>query len=60
MTNYDMDELRRRGKIPDEVEKRREFARDIIESEKNKNCIFSSTHNRCGWKKILRPRKGLG
>ena len=36
MTNYDMDELRRRGKIPDEVEKRREFARDIIESEKNK------------------------
>ena len=36
MTNYDMDELRRRGEIPDEVERRREFARDIIESEKNK------------------------
>ena len=37
MTNYDMDELRRRGEIPDEVERRREFARDIIESEKIKN-----------------------
>ena len=36
MTNYDMDELRRRGEIPNEVEKRREFAKDIIESEKNK------------------------
>ena len=36
MTNYDMDELRRRGEIPDNVEKRREFARDIIESEKMK------------------------
>ena len=35
MTNYDMDELRRQGKIPD-LEKRKEFARDIIESEKNK------------------------
>ena len=31
-----MDELRRRGEIPNEVEKRREFAKDIIESEKNK------------------------
>ena len=30
-----MDELRRQGKIPD-LEKRKEFARDIIESEKNK------------------------
>ena len=39
MTNYDMDELRRRGEIPDEVERRREFARDIIESEKNKKPI---------------------
>ena len=37
MTNYDMDELRRRGEIPDEVEKRREFARDIIEHEKCRN-----------------------
>ena len=37
MTNYDMDELRRRGEIPNEVEKRREFAKDIIESEKNNN-----------------------
>ena len=36
MTNYDMDELRRRGEIPDEVERKRKFARDIIESEKNK------------------------
>ena len=35
MTNYDMDELRRQGKVPD-LEKRKEFARDIIESEKNK------------------------
>ena len=35
MTNYDMDELRRQGKIPD-LEKRKEFALDIIESEKNK------------------------
>ena len=39
MTNYDMDELRRRGEIPDEVERRRKFARDIIESEKNKKSI---------------------
>ena len=39
MTNYDMDELRRRGEIPNEVEKRREFAKDIIESEKNKKPI---------------------
>ena len=35
MTNYDMDEIRRQGKIPD-LEKRKEFALDIIESEKNK------------------------
>ena len=34
MTNYDMDELRRQGKVPD-LEKRREFSKDIIESEKN-------------------------
>ena len=33
MTNYDMDQLRREGKVPD-LEKRREFAKDIIESEK--------------------------
>ena len=32
MTNYDMDELRRQGKVPD-LEKRREFAKDLIESE---------------------------
>ena len=32
MTNYDMDELRRQGKVPD-LEKRREFAKDIIEGE---------------------------
>ena len=34
MTNYDMDELRRQGKVPD-LEKRRKFAKDIIESEKS-------------------------
>ena len=33
MTNYDMDELRRQGKVPD-LEKRKEFAKDLIESEK--------------------------
>ena len=32
MTNYDMDELRRQGKVPD-LEKRKEFAKDIIEGE---------------------------
>ena len=32
MSNYDMDELRRQGKVPD-LEKRREFAKDIIKSE---------------------------
>ena len=52
MTNYDMDELRRQGKVPDlerkadydgalgqtdGYEKRREFAKDIIESEKTTN-----------------------
>ena len=35
MTNYDMDELRRQGKIPD-LEKRKEIALDIIENEKDK------------------------
>jgi len=35
MTNYDMDQLRREGKVPG-LEKRREFAKDIIESEKEK------------------------
>ena len=35
MTNYDMDELRREGKVPD-LEKRKEFAEDMIESEKEK------------------------
>ena len=33
MTNYDMDQLRREGKVPD-LQKRKEFAEDIIESEK--------------------------
>ena len=33
MTNYDMDELRRQGKVPD-LEKRKEFAKDINENEK--------------------------
>ena len=39
MTNYDMDELRRQGKVPvkyPDLEKRREFSKDIIESEKDK------------------------
>ena len=30
MTNYDMDELRRQGKVSD-LEKRSKFAKDIIE-----------------------------
>ena len=33
MTNYDMDELRRQGKVPD-LEKRKEFAKDINKGEK--------------------------
>ena len=33
MTNYDMDELRRQGQVPD-LEKRKEFAKDINEDEK--------------------------
>ena len=33
MSNYDMDELRRQGKVPD-LKKRKEFAKDIIEHEK--------------------------
>ena len=59
MTNYDMDQLRREGKVPDldrradydgalgqtdglterelDLEKRREFSKDIIESEKTTN-----------------------
>ena len=39
MTNYDMDELRRQGKVPvkyPDLEKRKKFAEDIIESEKDK------------------------
>ena len=36
MTNYDMDELRRQGVAPDDLEKRKEFAKDIIENEKEK------------------------
>ena len=32
MSNYDMDELRRQGKVPN-LEKRKEFAEDIIESK---------------------------
>ena len=34
MSNYDMDELRRQGKVPD-LEKRKEFAKDLIKSEKS-------------------------
>ena len=36
MTNYDMDQLRREGKVPvkyPDLQKRKEFAEDIIESE---------------------------
>ena len=39
MTNYDMDELRRQGKVPvkyPDLEKRKKFAEDIIKSEKDK------------------------
>ena len=37
MTNYDMDEMRRLTAGPEtDYEKRREFAKDIIESEKDK------------------------
>ena len=35
MPNYDMDQLRREGKIPAH-QKRKKFAEDIIESEKDK------------------------
>ena len=34
MTNYDMDELRRQGKVPD-LQKRKEFAQDLIDTEKD-------------------------
>ena len=40
MTNYDMDQLRREGKVPD-LEKRKEFAMDIIESEEDRNAFAS-------------------
>ena len=33
MTNYDMDQLRRERQVPD-LQKRKEFAEDIIENEK--------------------------
>ena len=39
MTNYDMDQLRREGKVPD-LQKRKEFAEDIIESEKETTVTF--------------------
>ena len=42
MTNYDMDELRRQGKVPDDVERRKEFAKDIIESEEDRNAFASA------------------
>ena len=42
MTNYDMDELRRRGEVPDDVERRKEFAKDIIESEEDRNAFASA------------------
>ena len=34
MSNYDMDELIRKGKVPD-LEKRKKFAKDIIENKKS-------------------------
>ena len=52
MTNYDMDELRRQGKVPD-LEKRREFAKDIIEGEKNN---IQYTHEQM----ITREKKSRG
>ena len=52
MTNYDMDELRRQGKVPD-LEKRREFAKDIIESEKDN---IQYTHEQM----ITREKKSRG
>ena len=42
MTNYDMDQLRREGKVPDDVERRKEFAKDIIESEEDRNAFASA------------------
>ena len=42
MSNYDMDELRRQGKVPDDVERRREFAKDIIDSEEDRNAFASA------------------
>ena len=52
MTNYDMDELRRQGKVPD-LEKRKEFAKDIIEDEKNN---IQYTHEQM----ITREKKSRG
>ena len=52
MTNYDMDELRRRGEVPD-LEKRRKFAEDIIESEKGNT---QYTHEQM----ITREKKSRG
>ena len=52
MTNYDMDELRRQGKVPD-LEKRRKFAEDIIEDEKNN---IQYTHEQM----ITREKKSRG
>tara|TARA_B100001013_G_scaffold136860_1_gene80522 strand:+ start:373 stop:741 length:369 start_codon:yes stop_codon:yes gene_type:complete len=40
MTNYDMDQLRREGKVPD-LEKRKEFAMEMIESEEDRNAFAS-------------------
>ena len=41
VTNYDMDQLRREGKVPD-LEKRKEFAMDIIESEEDRDAFASA------------------
>ena len=46
MSNYDMDELRRQGKVPD-LEKRREFAKDIIESENTRELEINLPAKEC-------------
>ena len=42
MTNYDMDELRRRGEL-DDVERKKEFAKDMLVSENQRDKRQSNT-----------------
>ena len=46
MSNYDMDELRRQGKVPD-LEKRRKFAKDIIKSENTRELEINLPAKEC-------------